>query len=178
MSLAATGCMITRKPEHLKSFDYLGLHQNFLTFCTYDRQRLFVESERVILARTQIACAAVDQRFALTEYCYMPDHVHPLVEGQSDDSNCREFISRAKQYSGFHYQAAFGRRLWQRYGFERTLRSEESAVSVAKYILENPVRAGLVDRVDRYKFSGSTIYTIRQILQAVQLDDNWSTRSG
>lgn len=151
--------MITQRPEHLKAFDFRGLHQYFLTFCTFDRQQRFVESTRVALVRTQIERAAVDSRVALTAYCYMPDHVHLLVEGESEDSDCREFISRAKQYSGFHCQAMFGQRLWQRYGFERTLRSEEAAVSVARYILENPVRA-------------------EQILEAVQLNCRWSQKSG
>jgi len=33
-------------------------------------------------------------------------------------------------------------RLWQRYGFERVLRDDEATLVVAKYILENPLRAG------------------------------------
>jgi len=108
----------------------------------------------------------------------MPDHLHLLVEGLADDSDARKFISRAKQYSGFHFKAAFDVRLWQRYGFERTLRSDVSALSVARYILENPVRAGLVNRIDAYEFSGSNVYTMDQILEAVQLHDDWHRRSG
>jgi len=78
------GCMITNRPEHLKAFDYLGLHQYFLTFCTFNRQRHFVESAHVALARTQIARAAGEHCFAITAYCYMPDDVHLLVEGQRE----------------------------------------------------------------------------------------------
>ena len=170
--------MITGRPAHLKTFDYLGLHQYFLTFCTYERRRLFLESDAVVAVRTQIQRAASDQRFALIAYCYMPDHVHMLVEGQADDSDCRQFISRAKQYSGFHYKAAFGQRLWQRYGYERTLRSDEASISVARYILENPIRARLVQGIDEYPFSGSSVYSIEQILEAVQLDGDWCAKSG
>jgi putative transposase len=170
--------MITGRPAHLKTFDYLGLHQYFLTFCTYERHRLFLESDAVVSVRTQIQRAASDQQFAVIAYCYMPDHVHMLVEGQADDSDCRQFISRAKQYSGFHYKAAFGQRLWQRYGYERTLRSDEAAISVARYILENPIRARLVTRIGEYPFSGSGVYTIEQILEAVQLDGDWYAKSG
>jgi len=101
-----------------------------------------------------------------------------LVEGQADDSDCRQFISRAKQYSGFHYKAAFGQRLWQRYGYEHTLRSDESAISVARYIVENPIRARLVERIDEYPFSGSGVYSIEQIVEAVQLDGDWYAKSG
>jgi len=108
----------------------------------------------------------------------MPDHVHFLAEGQADDSGCLRFISRAKQFSGFHYKATFRERLWQRFGFEHTLRSEEAALSVARYILENPLRAGLVTRIEDYPFSGSNVYSLEQIREAVQLRDKWYRGSG
>jgi putative transposase len=165
------------QPGHLKTFDYIGLHQYFLTFCTHNRARLFVRGDAVDAVRTQIARAEAEQQLAVIAYCFMPDHLHLLVEGQSDDSDCREFISRAKQYSGFHYKAAFGHRLWQRYGYEHVLRNEEAAVSVARYILENPVRAKMVERITDHPHSGSSVYTIEQLLDAVQLMNGWY-RSG
>ena len=168
--------MITHRPEHLKTFDYVGLHQYFLTFCTHQRHQIFVDPERVAVVRTQIQRAASEFHFAVLAYCYMPDHVHLLVEGLADDSDCRQFISRAKQYSGFHYQATFGQRLWQRYGFERTLRSGEAAVSVSRYIVENPVRARLVEDIRAYPFAGSDTYTVAQILEAVQMPEGWMNR--
>jgi putative transposase len=165
--------MRTERPEHLKTFDYIGLHQYFLTFCTHERARLFVKADVVELVRTQIERACADYRVAVIAYCFMPDHAHLLVEGQAEDSDCRQFISRAKQYSGFHYRAKYGRRLWQRYGFEHVLRNEEAAVSVARYILENPLRGRLVERVDDYAFSGSSAYTVEQVMEAVQLAGDW-----
>jgi putative transposase len=170
--------MITGRPAHLKTFDYLGLHQYFLTFCTYERRQLFLESDPVVAVRTQIQRAASDHRFAVIAYCYMPDHLHLLVEGQADDSDCRKFISRAKQYSGFRFKAAFDQRLWQRYGYEHILRSNEASISVVRYILENPIRARLVNRIDEYPFSGSSVYSFEQVLEAIQLDGRWYARSG
>jgi len=170
--------MLTNKPEHLKTFDYVGVYQYFLTFCTHERVHHFLDQEAVELVRTQIKRAEDDCKVSVIAYCFMPDHVHLLVEGQADDSDCRQFISRAKQYSGFHYKAKFGTRLWQRYGFEHVLRNEEAAASVTRYILENPLRARLVERVDAYPFSGSSVYTIEQIMEAVQLNRNWYRRSG
>jgi REP element-mobilizing transposase RayT len=108
----------------------------------------------------------------------MPDHVHFLAEGKAENSDCLRFIARGKQYSGYHYKAKFGHRLWQRYGYEHTLRSEEATISVARYILENPVRAGLVARIDEYAFSGSSVYSLEQILEAVQMRDKWYRGSG
>ena len=169
--------MLTHKPEHLRTFDYLGLYQYFLTFCTHERSKRFTNDQHVAVARTQIARAALEQRFEIIADCYMPDHAHLLIEGKADNSDCLTFISRAKQFSGFHYTAAFGVRLWQRYGFEHTLRSDEAALAVARYIVENPVRAGLVDQPADYPHSGSDTYTLKQILEAVQMQREWWRRS-
>jgi REP element-mobilizing transposase RayT len=89
------------------------------------------------------------------------DRVHFLAEGKAENSDCLQFIERGKQFSGYHYKAKFKHRLWQRYGYEHTLRSDEAAISVARYIMENPVRARLVSRIQDY-----------------QLRDKWYRRSG
>jgi putative transposase len=170
--------VFTGRPEHLKTFDYVGLYRYFLTFCTSERRPLFLTSDSVDAVRTQFSRAEHVERFAVLAYCFMPDHVHLLVQGQADPSDCRRFISRAKQLSGFHYKRRFGVALWQRYGYERTLRSEDTTLSVARYILENPVRAGLVERVEDYPFLGSSIHSVTEILEAVQLDERWYDGSG
>jgi hypothetical protein len=72
----------------------------------------------------------------------------------------------------------FGQRLWQRYGFERTLRSNDATLSVARYIVENPMRAGLVERIHDYPFLGSSVYTLDDIVEAVQLAPDWHRSSG
>jgi putative transposase len=170
--------VFTGRPQRLRRFDYLGPHRYFLTFCTHERRRLFESVDRVTLVHTQFLRAAVDARVAILAYCFMPDHVHLLIEGRSNHSDGRRFITRAKQFSGFHFDKRFGERLWQHYGFERTLRTSESSLRVARYILDNPVRAGLVARVQDYPFVGSDVYTLEQILDAVQMDDSWRARPG
>src|SRR5207249_4343010 len=95
------------------------------------------------------------------------DHLHLLIEAQSESSDCKRFIKDAKQFSGFYYKKAFSMKLWQRYGFERVLRDNEETLTVARYILENPVRAGLVARVEDYPYLGSCLYTVEQILATI-----------
>jgi putative transposase len=82
----------------------------------------------------------------------MPDHVHLLAEGVTETADGLRFIARAKQFSGFYYSKQFGKPLWQRYGYEHVLRTDEESLGVAKYILENPVRAGLVRSPQDYEF--------------------------
>jgi putative transposase len=156
--------VLTGRPRHLETFDYLGLHRYFLTFCTHSRRALFNEPRLVDLVLSQMLRAARDEQFAVVAYCFMPDHVHLLVEGQADTSDCLRFIKGAKQYSGYHYSKIIGDRLWQRYGFERVLRNDEATLAVAKYTLENPLRAGVVNRVEDYPFVGSATHTLQEIL--------------
>jgi putative transposase len=163
--------MFTGRPEHLKSFDYIGLHRYSLTFCTNARKPLFTSRERVDLVLRQILHSATEQAVAIVAYCFMPDHLHLLIEAQAESSDCLRFISRAKQFSGFHFKQVFGEPLWQRYGFEHVLRNDEATLVVARYILENPVRANIVERPEEYQFSGSMMYTVNEILDAVQVGE-------
>lgn len=127
----------------------------------------------VAVVYLQFLRAAAGSHMAILAYCFMPDHVHLLIEGLSDDSDGRLFIARAKQFSGFHFQKQFGVPLWQRYGFEHTLRANEGVLSVARYILENPVRAGIVKQVQQYPFLGSNVYNVEEILEAIHIDGGW-----
>ncbi len=47
------------------------------------------------------------------------------------------------------------------------LQDDELTLVVAKYILENPIRAGLVGRVEDYPFVGSLMYGLRDLLTAI-----------
>jgi putative transposase len=161
--------MLTRNPGHLKAFDYVGLHRYFLTFCTDDRRPYFVDRQHVDVVLGQVLRAAADTDFAIIAYCFMPDHVHLLIEARSETCDGLQFITRAKQFSGYHFKQRFKAPLWQRYGYEHVLRGDEDTLSVARYIVENPVRARLVTRVEDYPFLGSTIYSIADILEAVQM---------
>jgi len=98
----------------------------------------------------------------------MPDHVHLLATGTTEAADGKRFINAAKQYSGFYYQQWYRQRLWQRYPFERVLRSNEETLIVARCILENPVRAGLIRDPREYPFLGSCVYSLDEILDAVQ----------
>jgi REP element-mobilizing transposase RayT len=100
----------------------------------------------------------------------MPDHLHLLVRGECESSEGRNFISLAKQYSGYYYKKQFKEPLWQRYGYERTLRNDEGTLMVARYILENPVRAKLVANVEDYPFVGSLAYDFKDLLESIVSD--------
>ena len=159
--------MLTGRPPHLQHFDYTGIHRYSLTFCTNRRRPLFAEASIVELVLSQISRASQEHGFAVIAYCFMPDHAHLLVHGQCEAADCKRFITAAKQYSGYYYRRRFPGMLWQRYGYERTLRNGEDTVTVARYILENPVRAGLTQTVEQYPFVGSLVCELRELLLSI-----------
>jgi putative transposase len=156
---------MSRHPEHLATFDYVGPHRYSLTFCTDSRRPCFTEAPIVELVLKHFLQQAQEQGFAIVAYCFMPDHVHLLIEGLRADSDCKRFISRAKQFSGYYYSRLHERRLWQRYGFERVVRDEEQTIEVARNILANPLRARLVADVREYRFSGSSVGTVDELIE-------------
>ncbi len=135
--------MYPSRPKRLPAFAYQGNYRYSLCFCTDGRRDVFISDDVVAFVLAQISRAAVETSFALIAYCFMPDHVHLLVAGETEASDCKRLIALAKQYSAFYYSKRFGRRLWQRYVFERVLRESEETTVVTRYILENPIRAGL-----------------------------------
>ncbi len=60
--------------------------------------------------------------------------------------------------------------MWQAGYFERVLRDIEPELPVARSIIENPVRAGLVTSAASYPLTGSSRYSIAQIADAAQMD--------
>ncbi|MDQ3168655.1 MAG: transposase [Acidobacteriota bacterium] len=125
---------------------------------------MFVARDPVAQVSAQFLRAAVEQRFEILTYCFMPDHVHLLVEAMDDASDGKAFIARSKQYSGLHFKTRTGCRLWQRDAFERVLRDTEGSLAVSRYILANPVRAGLVTAPFDYPFSGSFAWDRQALL--------------
>ena len=161
-------------PRHLPSFDYQGFHRYFLTFCTHEREAHFTVAARVDGVLSQILRTGASQAVQLTAYCFMPDHLHLLSEGIRADANLKTFVARAKQVSGYHFSRATGQRLWQRYGYERVLRPEETTLGVIRYIVENPVRAGLTKDVASYPFWGSEVYSREELIEYIQDAPIWA----
>jgi putative transposase len=143
-----------------------GFCQYSLTFHTDLGHELFTSHEVIDVVFAQILRAASEQWFAVIAYCFMPDHLDLLVDGRSERSNCREFVATAKRYSGAFYAHRFGSRLWQAHDFARVIRDHALTHAAARHILLNPVRAGLVARVEDYPFAGSLTHTLQELLDA------------
>ena len=159
--------MFTAYPARLPTFSYTGQHRYFLTFCTHNRAPLFTSLEHVQVVLEQIVHVADEQQFAIPAYCFMPDHVHILTEGLEERANLKSFVKLAKQCSGFHFRRLFGVMLWQRYMYEHVVRDDETTEAIVAYVVENPLRARLVERIEDYPFVGSCTMTRAELFASV-----------
>ncbi len=98
----------------------------------------------------------------------MPDHGHFLVEGLADRSNFKRFCKLAKQRSGMAHARAKGGPLWQEDYYDRVLREIDDSMTIARYLLNNPVRAGLVITPIEYPYLGSDRWTFEELIEAQQ----------
>ena len=98
-------------------------------------------------ARTVIASLrACEPEASTLAFVVMPDHVHWLF---SLNATCplHRIVAKAKALSS---RGCRGGKVWQRGFYDRALRREEDLQGVARYIVMNPVRAGLVTKVGLY----------------------------
>jgi hypothetical protein len=94
--------------------------------------------------------------------------VHILAIGEELDSDLEAFMAKMKQKIGFDFKKLHRVSLWQDGYYDRILRNDEQTIVVARYILENPVRAGLVTDFREYPFSGSNRCTMEELVDAMQ----------
>ena len=147
-------------PPRLPSFPYVGLHRYFVTICTGGRRAVFVSDAVFGMTERRLRESAGRHGFSPHAYCFMPDHVHVLLAAAREDADLRAAVRRFKQTSAFDFTRTPGAgRLWQPGYHERVVRSDEASLSVTRYILENPVRAGLTRTFQDYPFSGTAEFT-------------------
>jgi REP element-mobilizing transposase RayT len=146
---------ITR--PRLRKFDYTGMHAYHVTIVSRAREGILTARADAITLRLNESAAATN--FELLIYTIMPDHLHLLVAAQDESSNLVRFVQRFKQTTGFDYSRETGHRLWQPSFHDHALRREEDLAAVAQYILDNPVRAGLVEHGETWPYCGGSYPT-------------------
>ena len=119
-----------------------------ITWVTLKRKPLFLELDK---ARTIIKSlkSAHEQGWCFS-YCFvvMPDHVHWLVQLRSKTLD--ELIHSIKSFTGNQSILKTESQIWQRGYFDQAIRSEAMLKPFARYIVSNPIRAGLVANIRDY----------------------------
>lgn len=82
----------------------------------------------------------------------MPNHGH-IVLMPYDEWPLERVMERIKRVSSHRIKKAMGlREVWEREYFDHMLRTDESMREKSEYICNNPVRAGLVNTPDEWRW--------------------------
>jgi putative transposase len=104
-----------------------------------------------VLARQELADIVANSllyfdndRYLLTDYVVMPNHVHIIAAFPSEDAMLEQCESW-KHFTATKINRILGRkgRFWQQDGFDHLVRSLEQFDYLRRYIADNPKRAGI-----------------------------------
>ena len=127
---------------------------HFITLVTKFRWILPPAARDIVLA---CCCHDHRKRYELYVAVVMADHVHliftPLIDDQGKEFfSLTKIMQTIKSASAREINAQFRRDgpVWQEEWFDHVLRSSESLDAKIHYVLQNPVRQGLVDDWRKY----------------------------
>ena len=121
-----------------------------LTTNTFDRKPVFNDFALGRMVVAQFRAAQVQGRANSLAWVVMPDHFHWLVE--LHQGSLGDLMQKTKSLSTKAVNQSAGRSisLWQKGFHDRALRREEDLVKLARYVVANPLRAGLVQKLGDY----------------------------
>ncbi|MGH8390107.1 MAG: REP-associated tyrosine transposase [Pseudomonas sp.] len=121
-----------------------------LTTNTLDRQPIFANFALGRLVVDQFRRAQSHGLANSLAWVVMPDHFHWLIE--LENCSLRRLMRETKSLITREVNHCSKRAgpLWQQGYHDRALRREEDLVRLARYVVANPLRAGLVEKLGDY----------------------------
>ena len=139
-----------RQPSQGASFRAEPGRAYLLTTVTANRRPWFREFRlgRLVVEELRAACDA--QRAEWLAWVLMPDHLHWLLV--LGDATLADLMRQVKSNSArrIRREADASSPVWQRSYHDHAVRRGEDLRRVARYLVANPLRAGLVDDLGRY----------------------------
>ncbi|MDD3553580.1 MAG: DUF1156 domain-containing protein [Deltaproteobacteria bacterium] len=96
------------------------------------------------------------ERYHLMAWCVMPNHVHALIETIPGHA-LHDIVHSWKSFTATKANEWLGRQgaFWQREYHDRFIRDSKHLQQAVEYIEQNPVKAGLVEKADEWRFSSA-----------------------
>jgi REP element-mobilizing transposase RayT len=127
-----------------------------VTFTTAARARLFEDHNVARLAAQAMTDRRLWYRSQLLAWVLMPDHWHGLIELGAMDS-LSIIVQKLKINSARRMRTEYPATgaVWEKGFHDRAIRTESIIKPAARYIVSNPLRAGLADHPGEYPYWNS-----------------------
>jgi putative transposase len=142
---------------------YYGTHDlHFITWSCYHRQPLLDTPARRDLLLDILEEARRKYRFVVHGYVVMPEHVHLLMTEpeQGDPAVVMKVIKQrfARKMKGQDRQTPICDRFWQKRLYDFNVWNECKRIEKLRYMHRNPVKRGLVEEPDQWRWSSFRAY--------------------
>ena len=158
---------IREKPHRLVKEFYRGSSIVAFTLCLKNRSTIFKNPDLVDIFIGFLKEITTKFKCKIPIYCFMPDHLHLIITGVDDEADLLKAVSFFKQKTGFWMSKNKVKARWQKDFFDHIIKKGESLTTNIKYILDNPVRKGIVTEWQEYPFKGSIGYELEDILISI-----------
>jgi REP element-mobilizing transposase RayT len=146
---------------------YKGEVSAIFTLCIKDRVTLFTKPDVVSAFIDILKEITLKGNYIIPVYCFMPNHQHLIVRGTKVSCDVRQAIVHYKQKTGFWMITNKINAKWQKDFYDHIIRKHEELPTQVRYILDNPVRKGLVPYWQDYPFKGSIGCKLNDILNGI-----------
>jgi putative transposase len=133
-----------------------------VTSATYHKERLFSGETRLAFLQEQIFRHCEDLSWNLQAWAVFPNHFH-VIAAASDFSQLKRLLKRIHGSTGAYVNredCAVSRTVWYR-DWTTPLTFSKSILARLKYVHENAVHHGLVERSEDYPFCSAAWFKTR-----------------
>ncbi len=125
----------------------------FITTVVHQRRKLFVNLELCRNCILQMKQFDDEGHIETIAWVIMPDHIHWLFQ-LKDSYDLATVVKKFKGRSARKLNLLLGIKgtFWQHAYYDHALRNNEDIKQIARYIVANPLRAGLVERIEDYSY--------------------------
>jgi len=157
----------TEKNHRLPREYYLGETTAAFTLCVHDKKTIF-QDPAVVHAFVSILITALENsRCIVPVYCFMPDHLHIILTGAEPQADLWKTIVSFKQKTGYWLSRNMPTARWQKDFYDHIIRTEKTVTTQVRYILDNPVRKGIVTSWQDYPYKGSIGCSLDDVLSGI-----------
>ncbi len=154
----------------------------FVTTTVVQRARVFSEERYCDLLIQQIKNWQAHFNFKILSYVVMPSHFHWIVEVEPAHGTISDIMREIKSNSALNVMAELARerkddlislfthssdgiadqrrKFWMKRFDDQVIRNQKMFMAKLLYIHNNPVKAGLVESAEQYKYSSARNYIL------------------
>jgi len=135
-----------------------------------DRKKIFIDDQDKMYFIEMLKTKKENNRYGLIAFCIMDNHAHLLLQEREED--IANIMKRINVSYVFYFNKKYqkiGHLFQDRYKSEK-IEDDSYLLMATRYIHKNPVKAGIVKKIEKYKWSSYRAYVEEDTVLANAID--------